>query len=335
MTISISLVCTVRNEADNIAALLDSMLTQRYAPDEIVVNDCQSTDATAQIVAAYAARHPQIRLVSGGYNISSGRNNAIRAAQGAIIACTDAGLTLDPDWLGAITAPLRNGTADLVGGFFTPAPQSLFELTLGAVNYPDVHEVDPARFLPFGQSMAFRKPVWQAVGGFPEWASHCEDLVFDLAVERAGFRRTFAPTALVHFRPRSSLAAFARQYFFYARGDGRANLWPRRHLVRYAVYAVLLGLLGAVWRWPWARLPAAGLIALGGAGYMHAPYRRLWPLLNGYGPMQKAGALALVPIIRLVGDVAKMAGYPVGRREASRKSKMVDTLRGKGYNAGG
>lgn len=313
MTITVSLVCTVRNEADNIAALLDSMLAQTLAADEIVVNDCQSTDATAQIVQAYAARHPQIRLVRGGFNISSGRNNAVREARGAIIACTDAGLTLDCGWLEAITAPLRAGSADLVGGFFVPAPQSLFELTLGAVNYPEAHEVDPARFLPFGQSMAFRKELWQTVGGFPEWASHCEDLVFDLAAEQAGFRRTFAPTALVHFRPRESVAAFARQYFLYARGDGRANLWPRRHLARYGAYAGLAALLWVAWHRRWARLPAALLIGVGAVGYTRAPYRRLWPRLRNYGPGQRLSALALVPLIRLTGDLAKMAGYPLGR----------------------
>ncbi len=320
MSITISLVCTVRNEADNIAALLDSMLAQTLAPDEIVVNDCQSTDATPQIVAEYAAQHPQIRLARGGYNISSGRNNAVRAAQGSIIACTDAGLTLDPGWLDAITTPLRAGTADLVGGFFQPAPQSLFELTLGAVNYPETHEINPERFLPFGQSMAFRKAVWQTVGGFPEWASHCEDLVFDLAIEQAGFQRAFAPTAIVDFRPRSSLAAFARQYFLYARGDGRARLWPRRHTMRYVAYAGLIGLLGAALCWPWARLPVAGLITLGATGYTRAAYRRLWSRLAGHGIRQWAQAIVLVPVIRLVGDLAKMAGYPVGWRQRRQKS---------------
>jgi glycosyltransferase involved in cell wall biosynthesis len=309
---TISIACTVRNEADNIAALLESMLAQTLPADEIVINDCQSTDATPQIVADYAARYPQIRLVAGGFNISSGRNNAVRAARGTIIACTDAGLTLDPHWLAAISAPLRDETADLVGGFFCPAPQSLFELTLGAVNYPEVHDVDPARFLPFGQSMAFRPAVWQAVGGFPEWASHCEDLVFDLAAERAGFRRTFAPEALVYFRPRASLAAFARQYYFYARGDGRANLWPRRHAARYVAYLLLLLMLGVMLRWSLLRLPGAALLSIGAASYTRAPYRRLWRRLDTLPVQHKLLALALVPIIRLVGDLAKMVGYPVG-----------------------
>jgi glycosyltransferase involved in cell wall biosynthesis len=309
----ISLICTVRDEADNIAALLDSMLVQSRPPDEIVINDCLSRDATPAIVRAYAARDPRVRLVFGGHNISSGRNSAVRAARGDLIACTDAGLTLDCAWLAAIIAPLEAGAADLVGGFFRPAPCSLFELTLGAVNYRDPAEIDPAKFLPFGKSMAFRRALWERVGGFPEQLSHCEDLVFAMAAERAGFRRAFAPDAVVHFRPRPSLAAFARQYYLYGRGDGLAGLWPRRHLARYGAYASLITLLTAAARRPGLRLPAAALLAVGAAGYTRGPYRRLWPRLRGRPAPQRLAALALVPVIRLVGDLAKLAGYPVGR----------------------
>ncbi|MFV9503746.1 MAG: glycosyltransferase [Oscillochloridaceae bacterium umkhey_bin13] len=308
----VSLVCTVRDEADNLATLLDSMLAQTRLPDEIVINDCQSRDATPQIVMAYAAREPRIRLVSGGFNISSGRNSAVQQARGDLIACTDAGLTLDPNWLAAIIAPLEADQTDLVGGFFHPTPQSLFELTLGAVNYRNPEEIDPATFLPFGKSMAFRRSLWEQIGGFPEWLSHCEDLVFNLAAERAGFRRTFVPAAIVNFRPRPSLAAFARQYYLYARGDGLANLWPKRHLARYLAYTGLKLVLLAAWRWPRVRIPVAALLGLGVAGYTRAPYRRLWPRLQGWSLPERLTALALVPLIRVVGDVAKMVGYPVG-----------------------
>lgn len=309
---TVSLICTVRDEADNIAVLLDSMLAQSRLPDEIVINDCGSRDATASIVQQYARRDPRIKLVSGGDNISSGRNNAIAAASGTLIACTDAGLVLDRQWLAHIIAPLEDTTADLVGGFFRPDPHSLFELVLGATNYRNVEEIDPARFLPFGKSMAFRREVWQRVGGFPTWASHCEDLLFDMAVERAGYRRAFAPWALVAFRPRSSLRAFARQYFFYARGDGVAGLWTVRHIIRYATYATLVVLLLTAYRSPSLRWPVVVLLLAGSVGYTHGPYRRLWPHLRVYAWPQRLTALALVPLLRLVGDCAKMVGYPVG-----------------------
>ncbi|GIW00642.1 glycosyltransferase [Roseiflexus sp.] len=315
---SISLVCTVRDEADNIAELIDSMLAQSLLPDEIVINDCQSRDATPQIVARYIARGAPIRLVQGGHNIPSGRNNAIRHARGALIACTDAGLRLDPHWLERITAPIRRGDADVVGGFFRPAPRSLFELVLGATNYREVEEIDPARFLPFGKSCAFRREAWERVGGYPEWANHCEDVLFALALKHLGFRFAFAPDALVFFRPRSSLAAFARQYYFYARGDGVAGLWTLRHAVRYATYITAAMLLLASRRHSWT----LALIAAGACAYVRDPLWRLRqraPALDGVSMLRAA---LLIPVIRLVGDVAKMIGYPVGVVQRLRSASL-------------
>ena len=74
------------------------------------------------------------------------------------------------------------------------------------------------------------------MGGYPEWLDYCEDLVFDLALQQSGARFAFAPRAIAWFRPRGSLAAFFRQYYRYARGDGKADLWRARHAIRYAVY---------------------------------------------------------------------------------------------------
>jgi glycosyltransferase involved in cell wall biosynthesis len=307
---TVSLVCTVRDEADTIAALLDSMLAQTRPADEIIVNDCLSRDATPAIVERYiAAGHP-IRLVRGGHNIPSGRNNAIRHARGSLIACTDAGLTLDTHWLERIVAPLEQGRADVVGGFFRPAPRSMFELVLAATNYRDPGEIDPARFLPFGQSVAFCKSAWERVGGYPEWASHCEDILFDQALQRAGCRFAFVPGALVLFRPRSSLGAFARQYFLYARGDGVANLWPLRHAIRYGAYgaAALMVRMALARRRPW---PLIGL-APGIVAYLRAPVRRLRIRAPELAPGAFATAGLLIVLIRIVGDLAKMAGYPVG-----------------------
>ncbi|HET9221865.1 MAG TPA: glycosyltransferase family 2 protein, partial [Roseiflexaceae bacterium] len=159
-----------------------------------------------------------------------------------------------------------------------------------------------------GKSVAFRKDVWEQVGGYPEWASHCEDLLFALALRRAGSRFAFAPDALVHFRPRSSLRAFARQYFLYARGDGIANLWLRRHIIRYVTYASAGMLFAAARRQPWL----LGLLALGVYAYVRAPLRRLRARAPALASRDVAAAAALIPVIRVVGDMAKMAGYPVG-----------------------
>jgi glycosyltransferase involved in cell wall biosynthesis len=301
----ISLVCTVRDEADNIAELLESMLAQTRPADEIVINDCGSRDATATIVQRYVDAHPRVRLVSGGHNIPSGRNNAIAHARHDLIACTDAGLTLDPKWLERIIAPLEADRADVVGGFYQPAPHSTFEHALAATNYRDADEIDAAAFIPFGKSCAFRRSAWLDVGGYPEWASHCEDVLFARRARQRGWRFAFVADALVHFRPRPTPQAFARQYLLYARGDGVAGLWPRRHLIRYASYAAALALANIARHQPLAWLLLAGGVAV----YLRAPLRRLWRHTGGTPP---AAMIAWLPVIRLIGDLAKMVGYPIG-----------------------
>lgn len=302
----VSLVCTVRNEEDNIAQLIESMIGQSVPADEIVINDCNSDDATIAIVQQYINMGYQLRLVTGGHNIPSGRNNAIHHATGDIVVCTDAGLILDRHWLRRITAPLHANEADLVAGFFNPLPRSVFELAIGATNYPYADEVNQETFLAFGKSVAFFKHVWEAIDGYPEWATHCEDVLFDLAVKQHDFRTTMVPDALVYFRPRGDFTQLARQYFFYARGDAVAGLWPRRHAIRYMVYVwgLLLLLIGGWGHW---------LLMLGVIAYGQRPWQRLLRRYqDGVNGWQCVAAAGLVPWIRLVGDCAKMVGYVAG-----------------------
>jgi GT2 family glycosyltransferase len=259
-----------------------------------------------------------LRLVrEPGATIARGRNLGLAATSAELLAVTDAGVRLEPDWLANLLARLRP-EVDVVAGFFSPDPRSTFERAMGATVLPSLEDVRPAAFLPSSRSLLVRRAAWQRAGGYPEWLDYCEDLVFDLALRRAGCRFAFAGDAIAHFRPRGSLRAFFLQYLRYARGDGKADLWRRRHAVRYATYLLT----------PWlVRRGRLGvlLVLLGGLVYTRRPYERLLAHLGGLGRREVAYAVMLVPIIRLVGDLAKMVGYPLGtlwrlRRWTSRSS---------------
>ena len=49
-----------RNQAEYLPLTLDSLLAQTRPPDEIVISDHESTDATPSIIADYSARHPEL-----------------------------------------------------------------------------------------------------------------------------------------------------------------------------------------------------------------------------------------------------------------------------------
>jgi glycosyltransferase involved in cell wall biosynthesis len=314
----VSVVATVRNEEEHIHALLDSLAIQSRPPDEVIICDGGSTDGTPDILqgCVLTGNLPLRVITRQGANISQGRNAAIVEANGPIIAVTDAGVRLDPEWLAALVAPFeRDPRTQVVSGFFTPDPQSAFETALGATTLPALDDVDPVRFLPSSRSVAFRREAWQAVGGYPEWLDYCEDLLFDFALRERYGTFAFAPGAVAHFRPRSSLSAFFRQYYRYARGDGKADLWRKRHAIRYVTYLVAAPLLTLL---TLRHTPRWLLALLAGSAIMfYTPYKRLIvtfasPRGRPLSPGEKLRALAWVPMIRVAGDVAKMMGYPAG-----------------------
>ncbi|MCP4357836.1 MAG: glycosyltransferase [Chloroflexi bacterium] len=306
----VSLIVTVKDEGEAIRPLLDSLIQQTRLPDEVVICDGGSKDNTLEIIAEYKRWLPLQLLVAPGVNISQGRNLAINAAAGPIIAATDAGVVLSPCWLEEIVQPIEMGQTAVTAGWFEADPYTDFEVVMGATVLPTRQDIDPETFLPSSRSVAFLKNAWSYVGGYPEWLDYSEDLMFDFALREKYGAFVFVDTAVAYFRPRSSLTAFFKQYYNYSRGDGKANLWLLRHLVRYATYLIALPfILRLIWR---EKALGWVLFFVGTGAYCRRPAERLWENTWGWRPPSRLRALALIPIIRLVGDVAKMLGYPVG-----------------------
>jgi glycosyltransferase involved in cell wall biosynthesis len=313
----VSLIITVLNEARSLPALLDSIAAQTRQPDEVIVCDGGSSDNTIDLLRS-EKRFPLQVIERPGSNISQGRNAAIDAASGDVIASTDAGVRLDPQWLEKLVEQLAPSPTlprssvqgrEIAAGFFLPDVRTPFEVAMGATVLPQLEDVKPEQFLPSSRSVAFTKAAWQAVGGYPEWLDYCEDLIFDFALREKYHPFAFAPEAIAHFRPRGSLKLFFKQYYLYARGDGKANLWLKRHLIRYGTYLVgvpAIALLSAIS--PWFLL----LYAIGAALYLKRPYQRLIPMLRSLNRSGQLKAIGWVPVIRVAGDIAKMIGYPIG-----------------------
>ncbi len=309
--VRVSVIATVFNEASSLPHLLDSLAGQTRRPEEVVIADGGSTDDTVALLERYAAAGPlPLQIITyPGSNISQGRNAAIRAAAGPVIAVTDAGVRIRPDWLEKLVAPIEAGRAT-AAGFFRPDPHTPFEVAMGATVLPAVQEIDPHTFLPSSRSVAFLKEAWQTVGGYPEWLDYCEDLILDFYLRDRYGPFAFVPEAVVAFRPRGSWRTFFLQYYRYARGDGKADLWRLRHAVRYITYLLVIPLIiGLSARCsPWF----LSLFGLAGAAYTWRPVARLRGMWDDLSRGERLTALALVPLIRLVGDLAKLAGYPAG-----------------------
>ena len=315
---SISVCATVKNEAGVVEELISDLKGQTRLPDEVVVVDGGSTDGTAQRLAAGLDGWTALKLIDyPGSNIAQGRNRAVAASSGEVVALLDAGLRLKPEWLESLAGPLESQrSVDVVFGYVLSRPTRFFEAVLGAVTIPDESEIDPDEYPPSAGSLAFRREFAKDCI-FPEWLDFGEDMYLDLKWRAQGRRLLHASGADVGFRPRRDLRAFARQYFNYAKGDGKAGMWRSRHLIRYCSYAAgaWLGILAP------SRPFALLLLAIAGVAYLRRPYIRLARWIPPMSPQGALAAVALVPAIRAVGDIAKMLGFLIGLNEARRTGR--------------
>ncbi len=308
-SLRVSLVSTVLNEYGSLPGWLDALRIQTRFPDECIVVDGGSNDGTLE--ALRSCRMPfEISIEEcPGAGISAGRNIAISRATGDIVIVTDAGTQAQPDWLARLVEPLeRDPNVDLVAGFFEGTGDTFWARTLVATTLPAAREVNPNRFLPSSRSLAFRRSWFDHGFRYPEWLDYCEDVVFDLQLRRAGANQCFAPAARVRFEPRRGPVAYFKQYYRYARGDGKAGLFARRHAIRYGTYMVAVTVLARQSKFEIAAGTLLGLI------YIRRSVTRYRALRDGRGPASRSFVVAIVLIAaqRFIGDVAKMIGYPVG-----------------------
>ena len=254
----VSVIVPVRDEEDSIRELLDSLLAQTRPPDEIVIADGGSVDATPQIIEEYIRKGAQVRLIRAGAALP-GRGRNLGAAQASFewLAFTDAGIRLANNWLEALTAKAeQDDSIDVVYGFFQPVTDTFFKECAAIAYVPPAVPHDGLLIRPRSITSALlRRDAWQAVNGFPEHLRSAEDLVFMDRLEDAGYVSVFEPRAQVFWSLQPTLAATFKRFIVYSRNNIRAGLfrqWQATIVMRYAVLALLFAaalVVEPAWIW--------------------------------------------------------------------------------------
>lgn len=258
----ITVITTVLNDENGIQGLFDAMLYQSIQPDEIIVVDGGSKDNTLNKLESYRDQFSQLKILHAPKkNIAQGRNIAILNASNPIIAVTDAGCRPDKNWLYEITKPLLdNDKIDAVSGKVIPETTTLIEHYSGLLSLPD-HSTKEQSELFYGRCSAFRKTLWEKVGGYPEWLYTAEDSLFALSAKKHGLTIVHNPKSIIYWQPRNSLRKIAKMFFLYGKGNGRiawgdikgSLYWLRNHSllwlslflsIIYPVMSLVSALLG-------------------------------------------------------------------------------------------
>jgi glycosyltransferase involved in cell wall biosynthesis len=253
---AVSVIATVLNEVDDIPSLVASLSDQTLIASEVVIVDGGSTDGTwewlldakAQYPALVPIRDESCNLKQSPGPIARGRNVAIAAASSETIACADAGCTYRPDWLANLTASILSGAAEYAvgGSCIDPASPTVWDIASAPFFGVKLNPNEPTKSCT-ARSMAFRKELWQRVGGFPETVLLGEDTLFDAKVRKL-VTPAFAERAKAFYRPRHALRSALSQLASYAVADGALGIRPARLFRNLARCVVeLLALLALRW----------------------------------------------------------------------------------------
>jgi succinoglycan biosynthesis protein ExoA len=286
----VSVIMPVRNEARFIERTLAQLVNQEYDHErfEILVVDGESTDGTPTIVEKFAAAHANVRLLMNPKKLSSAaRNIAVRQARGDVVLLVDGHCDLPgKHCLRDLADAFERSGADCMG---RPQPQELAapflshqeNKTLTSVqraiaaarlsrlgHHPDSYIYSSTEgFVPAKSvAVAYRRAVFEKIGGFDERFDACEDVEFNHRVDGAGMRCFFTPRIAAHYAPRDTLRGLFRQLFRY--GRGRVRLW-RKHPETLSIKTLLPGLFvlgcvvgfGLAWTSAWLAAAYAAALA--------------------------------------------------------------------------
>ena len=278
----VSVVIAARNEASSLGECLSALARQGYPAHlvQIIVADGCSTDGTVAGVRAFAAHAllPVEVVANPKRTAAAGFNAGLRQARGAVIVILGARARPEPAFLGASVAALNESGADAAGGVVRGRAAGLqgrvnalalgSRFGVGGARYRYASEPGDVDTINYG---AYRRAVFQRIGGFDEGMTNVEDDEFNYRLRAAGGRLYLSPAIQCDYLVRTTLVGLMRQFIRYGFPKVRVlrrhprQMRPRQFVPAAFVLALLCGVTAAP-RWRTGRL----WLALVGGAYAAA-----------------------------------------------------------------
>jgi glycosyltransferase involved in cell wall biosynthesis len=175
---TVSVIIPAYNQAQYLAAAIESALAQTYGDLEIIVVDDGSTDQTPTIAQQFGGAIHYLRQENRG--LSRARNRGLEAAQGQFAAFLDSDDLWHPSYLDQVVAALKSSPR-AVGAFAgwqyvdakgTLLPQAI--IPFGAKS-SQLEQDLPWRCAVVPSGIVVRRQLVQECGGFDPQLSACED----------------------------------------------------------------------------------------------------------------------------------------------------------------
>lgn len=217
--LTVSVVIPAYNAAATLPDCLRALRQQSLTPDEIIVVDDGSSDATPDIARGHGAWLLATRGRSGP---AIARNLGAMSTRSDIVAFTDADCEPAPDWLEKLIRPfsaIDGAPSTVVGvkGAYLTRQSSLVARFVQQEYEHKYRRMAGLKQIDFidTYSAAYWRDVFRDNGGFePAFPTpSVEDQEFSFRLARKGYRMVFAPRARVYHQHDANIGEYIRRKF--------------------------------------------------------------------------------------------------------------------------
>ena len=251
-----SIIVPFRNEQAHLEALVKSLAAQQYQKLEVIFVNDHSTDQSAESLKELIPQIPyptQLLSLEQAEGKKAAIAHGIANASGDIILTTDADCTMDPNWVKEMLRPFNDERIQMVSGPVALTGKGLFQrwqqmefASLIATGAASIRAGKPT--MANGANLAYRKPAFEAVGGFENISQtpSGDDELLMMKLNEAfpkgvAFRK--AVEATVHTAAHKSWSAFKHQRLRWA-SKWQVGKRPATRLI--ALFIFLINLLWLV-----------------------------------------------------------------------------------------
>jgi len=205
----VSVILLTKNSSETVQKSIESIFQQTRQPDEVVVVDGNSNDATLDIVKKYP-----VKLISEpGLGFGHARNLGVQNASGDILFFTDSDCYAEADWIEK-TLPHFDSNPEVAGVtgrtslWNTESAIARFLACVGGrMNMPKHWKY--MKIAPT-MNLALRREVVDKVGGFDETLIRCEDTDLSYKISKS-HKILYEPNAVVWFKGSPNLGVASRK----------------------------------------------------------------------------------------------------------------------------
>lgn len=223
---------------------------------QIVIADGGSDDGTQDIVQAYSARHPNVRLIHNPKKRQSAAVNlvveACATAKHQYLVRVDAHAEYPAGYIVDVVRSIQRHEADAVATVMDSIGRTGFQKAAAWAMDTKIGSGGSGHrggalsgWVDHGHHAGFTLDIWRRTGGYdPEYTAN-EDAELDHRISLEGGRVWLDAGIRIGYFMRPSLQALARQYWLYGRGRARTT-FRHKMVPRVRQIIPVLALLGNI-----------------------------------------------------------------------------------------